>query len=331
MKILFLSRRFYPDIGGVENHVLEIGKKLVLKGHKVVVATTSQGKEKKIEGIEIVRLPKTSNKREIWKWFFENRDLIKDSDIVHAHDVYFWYFPFRLFFPFKKSFVTFHGYESYPIKKKTIMIRKLSEYLASGNIIVGDFIKKWYGTKPNYVTYGAVEISNFQFPISNKIKKESAVFIGRLDEQTGILDYAKAVKLIRKEIPQFEFTILGDGKFKAKLQEYKPLGFKRNPFDYLKNHNFAFVSRYLSILEAIASKRLVFAVFDNPVKEDYLRMSPFAKFIVIENNSSALSKKIIFYLENTKKADKLIEEGYRWVKNQTWDNMVRAYLDLWEI
>ncbi len=329
MKILFLSRRFYPDIGGVEKHVLEIGRRLVLKGHEVVVATTSQGKEKKIEGIEIVRLPKTSNKREIWKWFFENRGLIKDSDIVHAHDVYFWYFPFRLFFPFKKSFVTFHGYESYPIKKKAIMVRKLSEYLASGNIIVGDFIKKWYNSTPNYIIYGGVEILNIKNKKLNRKKRESAVFIGRLDEHTGILDYVKAVDLIRKEYPRFDFKIIGDGKYRGRLKKYKPLGFKENSIDYLRQYNFAFVSRYLSILEALAAKRLVFALYNNPVKDDYLKMTPFAKFIVIENNSNALSKKVIYYLKNPKEADRLIEEGYRWVKNETWDNIVKAYLDLW--
>ena len=99
---------------------------------------------------------------------WQNRSLIKEADVIHAHDVYFWYFPFRFLFPFKKSFVTFHGYESYPIRKKAIMVRKLSEYLANGNIIVGDFIKKWYGTTPNYVIYGGVEISNIKYQINRK-------------------------------------------------------------------------------------------------------------------------------------------------------------------
>ncbi|HEX8932546.1 MAG TPA: glycosyltransferase, partial [Patescibacteria group bacterium] len=37
MKILFLARRFYPDIGGVEKHVLEISKRLAAIGHEVTV------------------------------------------------------------------------------------------------------------------------------------------------------------------------------------------------------------------------------------------------------------------------------------------------------
>lgn len=347
MKVLFLTRRFYPDIGGVEKHVLEIGKRLVRSGHNIVVVTQSQGKEKELEGIRIVRITEvpnnTSEKTHIWKWLFTNRNLIEEADIVHAHDVYFWYFPFRFLYPFKKSFITFHGYESYPIKKKAIVVRKLSEYLANGNIIVGDFIKKWYGTNPNYVTYGGVEISNLparlaskragkagiKYQISNKIKSESAVFIGRLDEQTGILDYAEAIKLIKKKISQFEFAIIGDGKYKNRLKEFKVMGFDKNAEKYFKKYNFAFVSRYLSILEAMANRRLVFAHYDNPVKEDYLKRSPFAEFIIIENSAEKIAEKVNYYFNHQKEASLLINKAYEWVKNESWTKVVKSYTELW--
>ena len=332
MTILFLTRKFYPDVGGVEKHVLEIGKLLVKNKHKVIVATESQGKEKIVNGIEIFRIKSSNNwfkKFYIWKWLWENRTLISISEIVHAHDVYFWYFPFRFLYPRKKSFVTFHGYETYPIKKKAIWTRKLSEKLANGNIIVGDFIKKWYGTKPDYVTYGAVEMSNVKSQISNKPKRESAVFIGRLDKHTGILDYAKAVDLIRKEYPKFKFTILGDGEYKSKLNKYKPLGFKNNSLEYLKKNNFAFVSRYLAILEALANKRLVFALYDNPVKEDYLKMAPFAKFIIIEKTPEKIKEKVEYLLNNPEEENKFKNNGFNWVKKQTWENITDTYLKLW--
>ena len=160
MRILFLSRRFYPDLGGVEKHVYELSKILIRKGHIVTVVTQSQGAENEIDGIQIRRIsdvPETWFKKfYIWIWFVLNIKLLKDAKVVHAHDVYFWYWPFKFMFLSKKSFVTFHGYETYPIKKKAIISRKLSEYLSNGNIIVGDFIKKWYGTTPNYVIYGGV-------------------------------------------------------------------------------------------------------------------------------------------------------------------------------
>ena len=39
MKIVFLCRLFYPHIGGVETHVLEVGKRLIKKGHRVTIVT----------------------------------------------------------------------------------------------------------------------------------------------------------------------------------------------------------------------------------------------------------------------------------------------------
>ena len=332
MKILFLARRFWPDIGGVEKHVFEISRILIKKGHGVTIITQSKGEGKKLEGIEVVRIPGTSKytseKIHVWKWIWKNKELIKKADIVHAHDVYWWYLPIKLLFLGKKSFITFHGYETYPISISAIAIRKFSEWLASGNIIVGDFIKKRYFTIPNFVIYGGVNIPK---SIKNPIKKESAIFFGRLDEHTGILDYAKAVDIIRKKYPDFDFKIVGDGELKNKLSKYNPVGFSKTPSKHLSGANFAFVSRYLSILEALVHKKLVFALYDNPVKEDYLKMAPFAKFIIIENSPEKLAEEVIFYLINAKKADELVNKGYDWAKKQTWEKVVNTYLKLWKI
>jgi glycosyltransferase involved in cell wall biosynthesis len=331
MKILFLARRFYPDTGGVEKHVREISKVLIKKGHQVAVITQSQGEENEIDKIKIVRIPQasksSSEKLHIWKWLIRNWRLIRAADVVHVHDVYFWYLPARLLFLGKKSFITFHGYESYPIKRKAVIIRKISELLSDGNIIVGDFIKKWYHAKPDYVIYGG---STPYKSSDGKVTGESALFFGRLDEHTGILEYAKAVDIVRKAYPKFQFKILGEGKYENKLKRFKPSGYKDNINEHLTQYKFAFVSRYLSILEALMAKRLVFAVYDNPIKEDYLKMSPFAKHIVIADNPQNLARKVKYFLGNEEELKKFTKSGYEWAKNQTWENIVNIYLDLWK-
>ncbi|MEK9175091.1 MAG: sodium/proton-translocating pyrophosphatase, partial [Patescibacteria group bacterium] len=50
-------------------------------------------------------------------------------------------------------------------------------------------------TNPNFVIYGGVDIPKIQVKPKNS---DSAVFIGRLDEHTGILDYAKTVDIVTK-------------------------------------------------------------------------------------------------------------------------------------
>ncbi len=335
MKILFLSRLFSPHIGGVEKHVMEISEILIKHGHTVTVITERYEKKLKktetVKGISIHRIDTGKENRDkklrIWKEMLRLKNLIEESDVIHCHDVFFWYLPFRFLYPKKPVYTTFHGYESYPIKKNAIRMRKISEKLSWGNICIGDFIPKWYGTKPTMVSYGATEIfRDTKVPF----KKESAVFIGRLDEQTGVLTYAKAVEWLRKKHPKFALTIVGDGKDRKKLEKnFTVLGFQNDPERYFSKFHFAFVSRYLSILEALAAKKLIFAVYDNPVKEDYLKLSPFAKWIIIENDPQKLADQISFYLTHPQEEGKLIEKGYEWVKNQTWEEMVKLYERLW--
>lgn len=339
MKILFFTRLFYPHIGGVEKHVIELSKILIEKGHRIVVVTEKHDKNLKnyenIKGIKVYRIIVGENewfkKFVIWNWLRKNKNLIANADIVHCHDVFFWYLPFRFLFFNKPIYTTFHGYENYPLKSKFIFMHKIAEKLSQGNICIGHFMKKWYGTKPDYVLYGGTDITNFKNQISNIKNKNSAVFIGRLDEQTGILTYVDTVKIIRKKIPNFDFLVIGDGKFKNKInKKIKILKSQDNASEHLKDYNFTFVSRYLSILEALAAKRLVFAVYDNPLKEDYLRLAPFSKYIIVSSSASELASKIYFYLDNIKEKEIAVESAYNWVKKHTWENVANTYLKLWK-
>jgi len=338
MKILFLSRLFYPHIGGVEKHVMEISTLLIKQGHTVTIITERYDKklaEKEIiKGIIVYRIntgKEDRNKKfRVWKEMIRLKHLIREADVVHCHDVFFWYLPFRFLFLHKPVYTTFHGYESFPISKSAIRIRKLSEKLSKGNICIGDFIPKWYGTKASYVSYGAVTELRIKNQELRNYKKDSAVFIGRLDEQTGVLEYTKAVELVRKKYPKFNLTIIGDGKDRKKVEKsFKVLGFQKDPEKYFSKYHFAFVSRYLSILEAFAANRLVFAVYDNPVKEDYLKLAPYAKWIVTEKTSERLAEQIIYFINHPDHEKKMIDSAYKWVKNQSWEKMVSIYISLW--
>jgi len=91
------------------------------------------------------------------------------------------------FYIFPKKFLTtFHGYEGNKIPNvKAKIMHKLAEKLSKGNICVGDFLQKWYGTKPTFVTYGAIDKKDINTK-SKDVKKNSVIFLGRLEEETGI-------------------------------------------------------------------------------------------------------------------------------------------------
>ncbi|HEX6977519.1 MAG TPA: glycosyltransferase family 4 protein [Patescibacteria group bacterium] len=339
MKVLFLSRFYYPHVGGVEKHLENLSYQLIVRGHSVSVIsgkfTTNLKDIETFRGSKIYRFPYPKLKflGLVWIWIslFKYRNLILKSDIVHCHDVFIWYLPFRFLFYKKPVYTTFHGYESYPIRISAKIIRRLSEKLSFGSICIGDFMKKWYGHNPNFVSYGAVDIKKFKPAKKNKYKYD-AVFSSRLDEQTGITAYIDAVKIIRKRKRRFEFLILGDGKFKSLASLVgTSIGFVDNTENYLRESRFAFYSRYLAILEAFAAKKFVFAVYDNPIKSDYLKMTPFSKWIVIEKDPKKLAQQVKYYSKNLYKAKSRIENAYRWVKRQTWENLTDMYLDLWMI
>jgi len=86
MKILFLVRRKWPRVGGVEKHVERVADRLQRIGHKIKIISERDIKYPHIKFLGLLC---------IWFWLFKNRSLIKQSDIIHCHDVFIWYLPFR--------------------------------------------------------------------------------------------------------------------------------------------------------------------------------------------------------------------------------------------
>lgn len=318
---------------------------LIKKGYKIIVVTEQHDKklkpEEKFEGIEIHRMPGLKEGRlkkfKIWKWLWKNRNLIKSADIVHCHDVFFWYLPFRFLLPKKPVFTTFHGYEGNSLPtKKAVLMHKVAEKLSLGNICVGDYLKKWYGTKPNYVTYGAVEGRK-----SKDLRKTEFIeiaYVGRLEEEAGIMVYLKALKRLVNKGFKIKLVVLGDGIQRQQAEKFCKVnrltvdfkGFVTNVPDYLANTNYVFTSRFLSTLEALNAKRFTFVVYNNAVKKDCFGMSPFGKFISLSKDEVSLVSDFIYYMKHRDLMENRLANGYNWVKEQTWKRLEDLYLKLWK-
>jgi glycogen(starch) synthase len=95
MRIIEVAPRFPPAIGGVEEHVYQISRELVKRGHNVAVVTSNESDGKtypvqieNVEGIRVYRFPLFMPKmfRELWfipeilKSFLQLR-----GDIIHVH------------------------------------------------------------------------------------------------------------------------------------------------------------------------------------------------------------------------------------------------------
>ena len=291
MTILFFAKRFYPEIGGVEKHVLEIGKRLVKKGNRVIVVTELEKNTNnvnyhsasksatlagKVDGIEIYRINPGKNnwfkKFRIWKELWRLKKIILQSDVIHCHDVFFWYLPFRFLYPAKKVFTTFHGYEgNYIPTKKAILMHKISEKFSYGNICIGQFFEKWYGTKPTFISFGAAEIIGLKK--QEIVNKNLIVFLGRLEEETGIMEYLKAFRKLSEQHRGLRLEVLGDGSLMNQSKKYTLdnqlsvnfRGFVANTEPLINRASFMFVSRYLGMLEAMVNKKFVLSVYNNKI------------------------------------------------------------------
>lgn len=332
MTIVFLSPKFYPDVGGVEKHSFEVAK-ILAKKHKVIVLTEgSKDRNENIDRIKIIRLAFGKNgwfkKFRIWLRILSHKKLIEKADIVHCHDVFFWYLPLRIIFPRKKVFITFHGYETvYPPKLSAIFIRKLSEKLSNGNIAVGKYIEKWYGTKASAIIYGAFD--KVKVPkLKIRSSKLRILFIGRIEKDTGVKIYSEVLKKLKK----YDFEAVGDGVLRSEFEKFgKVHGFVKNLKTYVKRADVIFSSSYLSIMEGLNFKKPVFSVFENPLKEDYLKMTPFSKWIYIAGSPAKMLSQIEKILRNKKLREKNSILAYNWIRVQTWERVTKKYLELWNI
>lgn len=286
--------------------------------------------------ITIYRMPKfrpgKSKKLKIWMWLWTNRQLMQQADIIHCHDVFFWYIPFRFIYPKNPIYTTFHGYEGYPIRKKATLIRKISEKMSWGNICVGEFINKWYGTKASFVVYGGIEkqVESRVIQKKNKSKRIKFLLLGRLADDIGISMYLDALAKLHEKKIAYELEVVGDGPLRKSVEYYgKVYGFVEDVGTYIKRADIVFASSYLSILEALSFGKNVIAVYDNPLKEDYLKMSPFKEWIHISRSSTDIVDFIEKY-SMTHNSQESRVKAKLWANDQTWERVAEVYYKLWE-
>jgi glycosyltransferase involved in cell wall biosynthesis len=164
MNVLFLSHYYWPHIGGVEKHAERVASSMQRMGNKVTVLTEKYEYNLRTEElknkVKIIRFEYPQIKYlgllYIWFWLWKNRHLIKQSDIVHCHDVFIWYLPFRFLYPKKPVYTTIHGLEwDDPLSFKSIWQKRLAVKLSTGAIGVGKFLEKYLKVKFDKMIYGA--------------------------------------------------------------------------------------------------------------------------------------------------------------------------------
>lgn len=335
-RVLFLSRRFAPHVGGVEKHVEKLSEQLTQRNYQITIVTEQHDSAVPLTEThtyyQVVRIPQAylSSKTAMWFWMLLHFNLFVSADIIHAHDVFWWVIPNRFLLFWKKYFTTFHGYEgSEPPTEKAVRSRKLSENLSRGCICVGAWMRKWYRATPDFVIYGAAD-----FRAAKKTTKRNAVFIGRLSVDTGILDYIHGVKLLHGKVA---LDIYGEGELLPQVLEeiydspyIQYNGVAHEVEKLLRSHRFAFISRYLGMIEAMQSGRYVFAHWNNSIKRDYLEDFPASSSVFLFTFPEELAQELGYVLDHAEKENEHVKIAQIWAKEQTWKKIAEIYEQLWK-
>ncbi len=343
-----LTSFFHPHIGGVERHVLNLSVELIRQGHSISIFTQhyhpSLQLEESIEKIKIIRIPKSlipkTQTIRAWARLMGRLLLLLKADVIHVHDYspfIAWYLPFRFLLFWKPVYATFHGYEGiFPVVKRNLWARKLVAGLTKGNICIGHYLEKWYGTKSDLITYGAVKRPDRDHPPED----QAIVFIGRLEPDTGIIDYLHTLALIQNGPGCFfKLYICGDGSLRETIQKIiannslkaELVGPVSDPLPWIQRGRFIFASGYLTILEAMICRRAVFSIYGNPLKSDYLKMIPGAEdMMMIADGPETLAQQFRDIRNDPAKEADMLEKAYRFAGPYTWKKLADDYLGLYQ-
>jgi hypothetical protein len=107
-------------------------------------------------------------------------------------------------------------------------------------------------------------------------------------------------------------------------------GFVPEATQYLSQASVAFVSGYLSMLEAMAYRRPVFSVYHTPVKADYLQMVPnAAQIFAVADGPEHLASQLAALLSGQYDPSQQIVQAYDFSASQTWARLADTYGRLW--
>lgn len=341
--VVFFSRLYYPHVGGIEKHVYKISQELLKRGYSISIITETfkagQKKEETIEGVKIFRIPvhavsEKHKKWVIWKWLKRHSSIFQNAEILHIHDVFYWYIPFIVRKNKPQIHITFHGYESDNPTISAILQRKLATHIARTTIHIGGFMQKWYHVKPTAILYGAADDV-----VKNQIEERNhkAIYLGRLKEDVGIMTYLHGLKILKDSGLTITLDIYGDGPKRQDAEKFVQennlsvhfKGFIPDASKKLHTYSYAFISRYLGFIESMQSKTPIFAVYDTDMKKDYIMVHPQVENMFVAGSAEELADQMLNAIKYLSKTRRKVEESYVWARKQTWEMVVDVYEQMW--
>jgi glycosyltransferase involved in cell wall biosynthesis len=237
-KVLMVTPRYFPYVGGVETHVHEVGRRLAGYDIGITVLTTqphapylAQPDNAVVEGMQIVRVPAWPSQRD---YYLAPKmiEVIKQGtwDLIHCQGCHT-FVPLLAMWAARMAgvpyIVTFHtGGHSSSLRNslRNIQWRLLRPFFAHAVKLIGvsqfeanyfrtllDLPAEQFSVVPNGVTMPIVEQAHTQ-------EHPLIVSVGRLERYKGHHYLIAALPYIQQKCPSTQLLILGQGPYEASLR-----------------------------------------------------------------------------------------------------------------
>jgi N-acetyllactosaminide 3-alpha-galactosyltransferase len=370
LKIIQASSYFYPHIGGVETHVIELSQSLVEMGHDVTVLCADVPKSRKFEllnGVTVCRFSALDLPYVPYVYSLKRRLSKLDADLIHSH-----YPP-----PFMSNAVatalkdvphilTYHCDMVVPDSMAKLKIpetvKKLIEYANKKLYLNGilDDVTTIIATTNSYaitseilnslkfeVIPNAIRLQKFDEAVSgvNCERAENTIlFVGRLTSVKGVNYLIEAAKTVIEEYPKTNLLIVGQGEDKEKLVKLSK-GYEENIkfFGHVSWLNLITLYRTSTILALPSFTRLeAFGVVlleamacETPVVASDIPgvrdVIDGAGLLVEPKNPKKLADVLLRVFANADEARRMGKHGRKLIeRNYNWTVVTDRILDLYE-
>ncbi|MBU5689300.1 MAG: glycosyltransferase family 4 protein [Candidatus Aenigmarchaeota archaeon] len=356
MKILIYNWKDikHPGAGGAEVLTYEVAKRWIKKGHEVTwFSPAFEGceKEEEIDGINIVRDGDKFSVYKKAKDYYINRfskegfdvvidetntrpffakDFVKDAKVVffiHQLAREWWFYETK--FP-----MNFAGYfiENFWLKR----------YANYPTVTVSESTKQdlvQLGFKNVKIISEGISFKPFN-RIPEKNMKPTICFLGRLNKGKRVELALKAFEIVKEEIEDAEFWVIGDGYMKEKLaKRFKNARFfgKVSESEKIKLLSLSWLQVNpsvregwgINVIEGNACGTPCIA-FDVPGLRDSIKHNQTGILVKEDGNIQKLAEAIMMVLKDKKLRQKLSKNALEYSKQFSWDKSADEFLDIIE-
>ena len=242
LKVLMVTPRYFPYMGGIETHVHEVGRRLVGSGVNVTLLTTapptshfSLPREEMIEGMHVIRVPAWLTQNDYYL-APEIYSIIRREhwDLVHCQGCHTFVPPLAMLAAKKAKIpyiVTFHGTgghsSRFRIRMRSTQWKLLHPLLANASKLIGvshfeaDYFSHLLRLPAVHfsVIPNGVSLPSATHLPSRTSNQSLIVSVGRLERFKGHQHLITALPKIREWRSHARLLILGTGPYEAALRE----------------------------------------------------------------------------------------------------------------